>query len=72
MTNDNQKIRTFIHQRKGKLSGIVTQESEEWLTLKLYGDQQVQYMNGKATEPDGIEIQMRKSFIREVTENGTL
>lgn len=64
--------RTWMHQRKGRITGVIVGEVDEWLQIELCGDHRLNYAaedNQGRVDEDGHLLTVRKSFLTEVTDD---
>jgi hypothetical protein len=63
-------VREWMHSRKGPVRGVVVWDTDEWLHIRLDGDQSIRYYGaaGRIDGPtlDGEVLVCRKSFMTEV------
>lgn len=65
-----ERVRTWDHRRKGRIRGVVVDETGDWLDIRLVGDHQIGYVS-RTIDPhaDGGEIlTVRKSLLTEVAD----
>ena len=69
-----ERIRTFHHSRKGRLTGVVVRDDGEWVHLRLVGDHDPNRMYHSeayrvgGVADDGEVLTVRKSFLTEIEE----
>lgn len=65
-----ERVRTWDHARKGRIRGVIIEDTGEWLNIALVGDQTVGYVS-RTIDPhhdDGDVLTVRKSLLTEVTD----
>ncbi|AWY05323.1 hypothetical protein SEA_MEMENTOMORI_69 [Microbacterium phage MementoMori] len=57
--------RTWLHSRKGRITGWITRHDGEWVDIRLSGDHELRYMSTMADphHDDGERITVRASFL---------
>jgi hypothetical protein len=56
---------TWLHSRKGRITGWITRHDGEWVDIRLSGDHELRYMSTMADphHDDGERITVRASFL---------
>lgn len=63
-------VKTWIHSRKGRITGTVVRQDDTWMWVRVVGDHQLRYMsesNRGRVDEDGDVMCLRASFMREVS-----
>lgn len=57
--------RSWLHSRKGRITGWITRHDGEWVDIRLSGDHELRYMSTMADphHDDGDRITVRASFL---------
>lgn len=66
-------IQTWNHSRKGLITGVLVNETEDsdWVDIRLTTDHELKYASRAYVgriDPEGEILRVRKSFLTEVTE----
>ena len=64
-------VKTWVHSRKGPVTGVVVREDDTWMWIRLVGDHRLRYgseSNRGRIDEDGEVMCVRASLMREVTE----
>ena len=56
----------WLHNRKGVIEGEITLVHDEWVEIRLSGDQRLRTAKGWEDHKDGEIVTVRKSFIKEM------
>lgn len=61
------KVITYHHSRKGPVTGVKVGENDEWISVRLVGEQELRYASIEnrllGPHPDGDVVTLRKSLI---------
>lgn len=67
---DSNAVSHWVHSRKGRITGVVERQDNEWMWVRLVGDHGLAYMseaNRGRVDIDGTVGCFRRSLMREVT-----
>jgi hypothetical protein len=56
----------WLHSRKGVIEGEIVTQHDEWVEIRVTGDQIHRHGRGNEAVADGEIITVRKSFLREM------
>jgi hypothetical protein len=62
-------VKTWVHDRKGRITGTVLRQDDTWMWVQLAGDHTLRYgseSNRGRIDENGDIICVRASFMREV------
>lgn len=63
-------VTTWVHDRKGRITGTVVRQDDTWMWVQLAGDHKLRYgseSNRGRVDGDGDIMCLRASSMREVT-----